>query len=570
VGSRALSVGRSGTALGVGMLAIAVSASAVVVPWKRADAVPTTETFEFVAGVQTFTVPANVTSVTFVVEGAQGGNSQAPGGLGAQVTATLAVTPGQTFELRTGGSGSSHGTGGFNGGGSSTQDTSANAGGGGGASDVRLLGVRLLIAGGGGGSGGWANADAGTPGGAGGRIGAPGASVQTTCDSAGGGGAGGTDQAGGAGGIPGVGGAQPGTAGSAFAGGAGGAGVNVNGDPLKGGGGGGGFYGGGGGAGSAGFCSAGAGGGGSSYATPEATGVSFVDGARSGNGRITVTYDLKAAPSISTVASPGGMLGTPVRDVAMLSGAAGPTGTVTFRLFSDPACATEVFSSTNALVGTSATSGWFVPPEVGTYWWTAAYSGDAGNEPAVSPCGEPNESVTIAPFTAPPVTRILTGDVAGPVAVNAGESVLITSARVVGPVTVNPGGALSVTSSRITQGLVVNAPVFLSVCGSDVSGPPPNQAVSVSNAAVPVRIGDPAAGCPGNRFAGSVSLTTNLAATFGANIVSNGVNVTGNGATTIKANTILGPLACSGNDPAPANAGQPNTAAAKTGQCTAL
>lgn len=33
---------------------------------------------------------------------------------------------------------------------------------------------------------------------------------------------------------------------------------------------------------------------------------------------------------------------------------------------------------------------------------------------------------------------------------------------------------------------------------------------------------------------------------------------------------VFATLACSGNDPAPTNSGQPNTAATKTGQCGAL
>ena len=45
-------------------------------------------------------------------------------------------------------------------------------------------------------------------------------------------------------------------------------------------------------------------------------------------------------------------------------------------------------------------------------------------------------------------------------------------------------------------------------------------ALRVSNANVPVRIGDPVTGCAGNRFAGQVVLNDNLAVTFGANIVS--------------------------------------------------
>jgi hypothetical protein len=61
----------------------------------------------------------------------------------------------------------------------------------------------------------------------------------------------------------------------------------------------------------------------------------------------------------------------------------------------------------------------------------------------------------------------------------------------------------------------------------------------LSNAAVPIRTGDPTNGCAGNRFAGDVDLTGNAAVTFGSNTVSRNVNVNGNGpgSTVVKANT---------------------------------
>jgi len=288
------------------------------------------------------------------------------------------------------------------------------------------------------------------------------------------------------------------------------------------------------------------------------------------NESVTVT---KVSPSISTQASAGNLLGAPVRDVATVAGGFGATGSVVFKLFSDTACANQVFSSTNPLTSsTTATSDWFTPAAAGTYYWTASYGGDANNFPASSACGAPNESVAISAFQAPTPTRTITGDLLGPVTVNNGESVLITGARVVGPVTVNPGGSLSVVNSQISRGITANAPAFLSLCGTQVSGPSPGVALSVANAPVPIRIGDPANGCAGNRFAGDVNLTSNLAVTFGANIVSNNVtiNTNGPGSTAIRANNINQALNCTGNNPAPTNAGQTNTAGSKTGQCAGL
>lgn len=287
------------------------------------------------------------------------------------------------------------------------------------------------------------------------------------------------------------------------------------------------------------------------------------------NESVTVS---KASPTIATQASPGNLAGAPVRDVATISGGQSPTGTVTFRLFSDANCNSEVFMSTNTLAGTTATSDWFTPAAPGMYRWTAHYSGDGLNNAATSGCNAPNESVAISPFQAPSPTQTITGDFVGPVTVNAGQSVAISNARVVGPVTVNPGGALTIVNSQVSRGITANAPAFLSVCGTQVSGPSPGVALSVTNAPVPIRVGDPATGCAGNRFAGQVVLTANLAVTFGANTVSHNATIDNNGPgnTVVKANTLFGTLACAGNSPPPANAGQPNTAASKTGQCAGL
>jgi hexosaminidase len=120
--------------------------------------------------------------------------------------------------------------------------------------------------------------------------------------------------------------------------------------------------------------------------------------------------------------------------------------------------------------------------------------------------------------------------------------------------------------------IVANAPGFFSLCGSDVFVASPATALSVSNATVPIRVGDPATGCARNRFAGQVNLTGNLAVTFGANEVSQNatIDTNGPGNTVVKANKVVGTLGCTGNTPGPTNGGQPNTAGTKAGQCAGL
>jgi hypothetical protein len=123
---------------------------------------PTTVTFKGTGAVQTFTVPAGVTSITVVATGAPGGAAGAlSNGLGGVAKADVAVTPGQVLNVYVGGVGKSpiiageDASGGFNGGGTGNTN---GAGGGGGASDIRTggpadLGSRLVVAAGGGGGG---------------------------------------------------------------------------------------------------------------------------------------------------------------------------------------------------------------------------------------------------------------------------------------------------------------------------------------------------------------------------------------------------------------------------------
>ncbi len=290
------------------------------------------------------------------------------------------------------------------------------------------------------------------------------------------------------------------------------------------------------------------------------------------------TLVTKAAPVLTTQASPDNLLGAPVRDVATLSGGHGPTGSLTFRLHGpdDATCSPPTVFS--AVVGVSGNGSYsspdFTPTAPGTYRWVVDYSGDAANDPAGSPCNAPNETVTIRPFAPPSCSRTLGGDVLGPVTVDAGETVCIADARVVGTVTVNPGGGLTVAGSRLFGGVMATSPSFFSLCGSQVAAPTgnPGLGVVVSGAAVPLRIGDPAAGCAMNRVAGDVNLGGNTAGlVLGGNVVSRNVSVNGNGGgAVVKGNTISGALACSGNTPPPTYAGQPNSAASKSGQCAGL
>ncbi|MGH3496846.1 MAG: Ig-like domain repeat protein [Nocardioidaceae bacterium] len=191
------------------------------------------------------------------VGGSGGSTYNNQGGRAADVTAQLAVAPGETLHVHVAGNGSTSAAG-ANGGGATGWTNAMGAGGG--ASDVRVggddLASRVLVAAGGGG------ADQSTPG-AGGDAGAVGTDgIASYCGQTSTAAQPGAPTAGGAGGVA-CNGYYSGAAGSLGQGGAGSTHIGMG----SGGGGGGGYYGGGGG----GDYQGGAGG--SSYLTPGATGT---------------------------------------------------------------------------------------------------------------------------------------------------------------------------------------------------------------------------------------------------------------------------------------------------------
>ena len=120
----------------------------------------TTTNIPFTGSRQTWVVPDGIQSLSFVVEGAQGGNSgQLNSGYGGKISGTLFVTNGTVLNLYVGGQGAitNPSTGGWNGGGKASASSDFYGGTGGGASDIRIGGTsvtnRVIVAGGGGGAG---------------------------------------------------------------------------------------------------------------------------------------------------------------------------------------------------------------------------------------------------------------------------------------------------------------------------------------------------------------------------------------------------------------------------------
>lgn len=218
--------GRSLTRL-MGALALCWSSEAIAQSCAPGE---TAQSYAFTGAQQTVTVPAGVSSATVYLSGAQGAsgissgaNIGGSGGMGALVSGTLAVTPGEVLTIGVGGSGSTAinpgGLGGL------TQNNATRGATGGGATDILRGVTRLAIAGGGGGGGnaGWGGS-APVAGGEGGDSGSAGAAGVTA--TGGGqpgpfGGSGGTPVAGGAGGagcgsFPATAGQAGGTGGASF------------------------------------------------------------------------------------------------------------------------------------------------------------------------------------------------------------------------------------------------------------------------------------------------------------------------------------------------------------------
>lgn len=279
------------------------------------------QTFSYSGSMQSFTVPAGVTSMDVRLWGAGGGgnawqNPAVSGGGGGFTSGKLAVSPGEALSITVGQGGQYGQTGIFGGGGNAGSTVDGGAPGGGlsavaTGTPLSTANVLLVAGGGGGGAAGFfGDTSHGGPGG--GSNGAAGGAVYGGGTLAGGG----TQTAGGVGGTGSHDGSSA-TAGSLFQGGLGG---QLNGVPYSGGGGGGGYYGGGGGADWAG------GGGGSGYCassgvsacsttagsglTPAGTsdpqyqaGIGAgVTGAAGGNGLVVLQWNITPAsiPTLST------------------------------------------------------------------------------------------------------------------------------------------------------------------------------------------------------------------------------------------------------------------------------
>ncbi len=324
--------------------------------------------FSYTGGVQYWTVPSGVTSISINVWGAQGGTYSNLGGLGGYAQGTLAVTPGQVLYVYVGQQPTTF-SGGYNGGGAGYSDTYSR--GGGGASDVRTspygLNNRVIVGGGGGGATNQATEIGGYGGGltGGDGRGAEGYIGDNFC------GHGGTQSAGGNGSNY-YAKSTPGSFGQG--------GNSLLAANTVGGGGGGGWYGGGGG-------DHGGGGGGSSYIGGVLNGTTTAN-QQSGNGFVRITYAINppvvSTSSISNVSSNSATCGGNVTSDG------GSTVTARGVCWSTSQNPTISSSTTNDGTGTGSFISSITGLTAGTTYYVRAYATNAqgpsyGTQQSVTP-----------------------------------------------------------------------------------------------------------------------------------------------------------------------------------------
>jgi 5'-nucleotidase len=162
---------------------------------------------------------------------------------------------------------------------------------------------------------------------------------------------------------------------------------------------------------------------------------------------------------------------------------------------------------------------------------------------------------------APTCDRTITGMKFGAVVVTSGLA-CVDDATIFGGIVVKPGASLKVTGGHLIGAVSATSPGTFTLSGVEVIGP-----ISVTGATGAVLVDK-------GRITGPVVLHGNKAGVkVDTASVTGPISVTGNtgGPAVVAGNTIVGPLACSGNNPAPGNDGRKNKVhGPATGQCAKL
>ena len=110
-----------------------------------------------------------------------------------------------------------------------------------------------------------------------------------------------------------------------------------------------------------------------------------------------LTFENTKITSLVTSANQEVVIGQKIADTATLSGGVNPTGTISFALYDNDACAGPPVFSTSATVdqGNGDYTVEYTPLAPGTYYWLASYSGDASNAASSHDCAADGEIDTV-------------------------------------------------------------------------------------------------------------------------------------------------------------------------------
>jgi hypothetical protein len=191
----------------------------------------------------------------------------------------------------------------------------------------------------------------------------------------------------------------------------------------------------------------------------------------------------------------------------------------------------------------------------GTHAITAVYLGDPQRF-------QPSTSSPLSRTVA--CTTLLTGSVPGNYSAGANGTTCLSNVTLGGSLSIPAGARVSIVNSTI-GGTVLGGGHTILMCGSSVGG------VLSLQGAGRVTIGDLDQGCTANTISGAAQLTNG---TGGLKLIGNrlraNATVSGNtgGPVIVGGNTVGGRLSCTGNNPTATNGGRPNTATARSGECT--
>ena len=148
-------------------------------------------------------------------------------------------------------------------------------------------------------------------------------------------------------------------------------------------------------------------------------------------------------------------------DIAHLSGGtSNATGTITFKLYSEANCQTQVGSNVTATVTGANGKDYISPPitvsAAGTYHWIASYNGDANNAGTTTDCGAPNENPVVNPRP-----TSLTTNAGGPYVLGADGTVALSDVAHLSGGTSSAGGTITF--------MLFSDSACLNQVGSDVS-----------------------------------------------------------------------------------------------------